>query len=105
MTDLALVPNVTTSPFEAIKRTDAEGDYWMARDLMTLAAYVKWEKFEDAIQRGIVAIDNVAHLTRETAAQHASPRREAVKNGVPGTMRNDYRLTRHGAYMTVMNCD
>jgi hypothetical protein len=50
MTAYDMIP-VPTSPFEAIRRTDESGDYWMARELMPLLEYSTWQKFEEAIQR------------------------------------------------------
>ena len=41
--------NQSKSPFDSIKRVDREGcEYWMARELMKLLGYVKWQRFEDA---------------------------------------------------------
>lgn len=94
-------PTSGDSPFDAIKHTDERGDYWLARELMPLLGYTKWERFTEAIGRAIAAITN----TGEDAGQHASLRREAVNGTVRGTTRDDYRLTRYGAYMTAMNGD
>ena len=33
-----MIPTLS-SPFEAIRRTDESGDYWMARELMPLLEY------------------------------------------------------------------
>lgn len=102
MTQVALpMASNDGSPFDAIKHTDERGDYWLARELMPLLGYAKWEKFTDVIGRAIAAITN----TGEDAGQHAYPRREAVNGTVPGTTRNDYRLTRYGAYLVAMNGD
>lgn len=89
----------TGSPLDAIKRTDERGDYWLARELMKLLGYRKWEKFEDSIQRARVSIETMGM----DPDAHASQRREAF--GRTKQVGTNYRLTRHGAYITAMNGD
>ena len=87
-----------TNPFDSIKRTDDAGiDYWSARDLMPLLGYDKWERFEETVERAMVAIAN----TGASAAHNASRLREASGK----TIRTDFHLSRFGAYMTAMNGD
>lgn len=87
------------SPFDAIRRTDSTGDYWLARDLMTPLGYTKWERFESAIDRARLAATN----SGEDADQAISRLREVVPQG--GAVRTDYRLSRYGAYLVAMNGD
>jgi hypothetical protein len=91
------------SPFDAIKRADERGDWWSARDLMPLLGYRKWERFEDAVERARITIDN----TGGDAGQAASRSREpvATSGNAPTTERINYRLTRHAAYLVAMNGD
>lgn len=95
------IPN--GSPFDAIKRTDGRGDWWSARELMPLLGYRKWERFEDAVERARITIDN----TGGDAGQAASRLREpvATSGNAPTTERINYRLTRHAAYLVAMNGD
>jgi hypothetical protein len=94
------------SPFDALRRVDNDGtEWWSARDLITPLGYTKWERFADAIERAIIAINNAHSGDGDVAGQHVSRLREAVTGSVPGTVRTDYRLTRYGAYMAVMNGD
>lgn len=86
-----------TAPFETIRREDASGEYWSARDLMPLLGYDKWERFEEAITRARAAAGNA----QQSPDQHASRRREASGR----TERINYRLTRYGAYLVAMNGD
>lgn len=88
---------VPASPFDAIRHVDDHGEHWTARELMTLLGYTKWERFEDAIERARVSIAS----SGGASDQHASRSREASGK----TERNNYRLTRYGAYMTAMNGD
>src|SRR5258708_24350367 len=47
------------SPFDAIRQVDNTGrEYWSARDLQKLLKYTRWEKFEDAIDRAMIACKN-----------------------------------------------
>lgn len=96
---LPAVNNRGRSPFDQIRRTDDTGEWWSARDLMPLLGYLRWERFEDAIERTRAALGN----SGQSADLHVSRRREAL--GLNNQMRSDYKLTRHGAYMIAMNGD
>jgi DNA-damage-inducible protein D len=85
------------SPFDQIRRTDADGEWWSARDLQPLLGYLRWEDFRNSIERAKVAITN----SGQTADLHASERPEASGS----TLRLNYKLTRYGAYMVAMNGD
>lgn len=88
-----------SSPFDRIRRTDANGEWWSARDLQPHLGYLRWERFEDSLSRATVAIRN----SGQSADLHISRRRE----NLPGATkpRADYKLTRYGAYMVAMNGD
>ena len=86
------------SPFDAIRRQDERGEHWSARELMPLLGYEKWERFEDAMRRAVVAAENTGH----DPTQAFSRRREEGTGGAP---RTDYRLTRYAAYLVAMNGD
>lgn len=88
-----------SSPFDAIRRADAAGEYWLARELMPLLGYEKWERFEDAIERARVAMANAG----DDPNRHASRGREAF--GRTNQVGVNYRLTRYGAYLVAMNGD
>lgn len=85
------------SPFDQIRREDATGEWWSARDLQPLLGYIRWEDFRNSIERAKVAITN----SGQTADLHASERPEASGH----TTRMNYKLTRYGAYMVAMNGD
>lgn len=94
-----VMKGVSPSPFDVIRRTDEHGDYWLARELMPLLGYRKWEKFEDSIERARVSIAT----TGMDPDAEASRRREAY--GRTRQVGANYRLTRHGAFITAMNGD
>ncbi|MFG2412253.1 phage antirepressor KilAC domain-containing protein [Streptomyces goshikiensis] len=85
------------SPFDQIRREDASGEYWLARDLQPLLGYLRWEDFKNSIERAKQAITN----TGQAAHLHASERSEASGS----TVRSNYKLSRYGAYMIAMNGD
>jgi DNA-damage-inducible protein D len=92
-----LTPYGATSPFDAIKRVDENGEYWSARELMPLLGYRQWRRFEDAVDRARLATKN----SGQDPDQHACRLRQASGR----TERIDYRLTRYGAYLVAMNGD
>jgi len=87
------------SAFEEIKLIDDEGiEYWLARDLMPVLGYRQWRQFNDAILRAIASCKNVGndcdkHFLRSIAKSSG------------GRPREDFRLSRYGAYLTAMNGD
>ncbi|MBN6054574.1 hypothetical protein JYK22_21710, partial [Nonomuraea sp. RK-328] len=90
---------VNGSPFDAIRRTDERGEYWLARELMTLMAYTNWRQFNESIERAKAAATAVgADVTANFEGN--------LKNaGGAGRRGADYRLTRYGAYLVAMNGD
>jgi DNA-damage-inducible protein D len=85
------------SPFDAIRRQDETGEYWLARDLQPLLGYLRWEDFRNSVERAMAAIAN----SGQTPELHASERPEASGRAT----RLNYKLTRYGAYMVAMNGD
>ena len=87
------------SPFDQIKHVRADGsEYWSARELISSIAYDKWERFAGALDRAMAScaaqganVDQAFSRTRE--------------KGTGGRPREDYELSRFGAYLTVMNGD
>jgi hypothetical protein len=50
---------VEQSAFDSIRKFDKSGnEFWMARDLMELLKYAKWQRFEDAISRAQSACES-----------------------------------------------
>ena len=80
--------------------TDVE--YWLARELMILLGYERWENFENAIRRamdsceasGISMSDHFREITK--MVQLGSGARRSVK---------DYMLTRYACYLIAQNGD
>lgn len=97
--DLTLFGSSGDSPFDAIRRTTAQGvEYWSARELMAPLGYAQWRRFEEAIDRAIAACRNAG-----TDPDQAFCRRR--QEGTGGAARVDYWLTRYAAYLVAMNGD
>ena len=83
-----------------IDETDVE--YWLARELMPLLGYERWENFEKAIARsmescqtsGIAVSDHFREVTKLITAGKGAKRN--VK---------DYMLTRYACYLIAQNGD
>lgn len=104
MSNIALVGNQdhnqSQSPFDSIKHTDEQGrEYWMARELMGLLGYPRWNEFKVAIERAIVSCE--AQQGSNEVSKHFSG--SILKSG--GRPKEDYKLSRFGAYLTAMNGD
>jgi len=55
-----------TPDFDSIKQISPYGaEYWSARDLMPLLGYDKWQRFEDAIRRAMVACEQVGQVVSD----------------------------------------
>jgi hypothetical protein len=58
MNDLSSIYARATSPFDKLRRTDADGEWWSARDLMPLLGYPRWSYFHPAVSRAILSCSN-----------------------------------------------
>ncbi|MBD2457687.1 hypothetical protein H6G80_26900 [Nostoc sp. FACHB-87] len=97
MDAITSTPTSPDSPFDRIKKIDEQGyEYWLARELMSILGYQQWRQFEDAIDRAIAACENIGQDSKKHFL-----RLPAKSSG--GRPRNDFKLSRHGCYLTAMN--
>jgi hypothetical protein len=89
------------SPFEALKHTDEDGDYWLAREMWQPAGYAQWQNFEPLVQRAITAAEAVFPGQIVFMVDHENP--TGPRGGRPS--KGDYRCTRYGAYMILSRSD
>jgi len=91
-------PSKHISPFEAIRHTDEQGeDYWLARELMAMLGYPRWNDAKPAIDRSMGDCEksgrNVAEVFR------IIPQNPGKSGGRPKT---DFHLTRYACRLIVM---
>lgn len=88
------------SPFDSIRRFDAEGhEFWLARELMKIMGYSKWDAFLSAIEKAIENMDLAGDNVKNNASDYKEP------SGKTKQERLNYRLSRYGAYMVALACD
>jgi len=92
-----------TPDFESIKQVNPYGEeYWSARSLATLLGYSQWRRFEEAIQRAMVACEQSGNIV----ANHFASAGKMVRLG-SGSEREvkDYNLSRFACYLVAQNGD
>jgi hypothetical protein len=94
-------PQSTESPFDSIRRFDADGnEYWMARELMILLGYKTWQNFHKVIE---VGIENLETAVGDTTL-HLISSNELPTAKVPVPLQN-YKLSRLACYHIALACD
>lgn len=70
----------TKSPFDSIRRFDGQGnEYWLARDLMPLLGYLKWERFVGSIDRAKIACQNSGNIVSDHFFPEAGKSLQSLK--------------------------
>ena len=86
-----------------IKRVSAVGtDYWLARDMLDILGYARWENFQEAVRRAMSACEG----TGAKVPVHFRETTKMVELG-SGSKREvaDYFLSRTACYLIAMNGD
>ncbi|MEU4224305.1 phage antirepressor KilAC domain-containing protein [Nonomuraea sp. NPDC026600] len=101
-TELQISPAMAASPFDALRQVDEEGEFWSGRDVMPHLDYEQWRRFVDSIERAMAALRNSGEIVQD----HIAASGKITKNA-RGHRRilDDFRLSRHGAFLVAMNGD
>lgn len=75
--------DTTTSPFDALKRTDGTNEWWSARELMPLMGYSTWQKFMTPLNRAMQTAGNqgVDFIGRKLGLTRVSEQLELFEGG------------------------
>ena len=95
--------DTASSPFEAIKHTDDDGDeFWSARELSKVLGYSGWQRFYGVIERAQLACEN----SGQAASDHFNATVKLIAAG-KGAQREveDVHLSRYACYLIVQNAD
>ena len=87
--------------FESIKHIDENGnEYWLARELMPILEYNKWENFHKVIKRSMIACEASNNDVNDCFPEVRKP----IVSG-KGRKSNiiDYKLSRYACYLIVQN--
>ena len=97
-----MIENINNTIFESIKHIDENGkEYWLARELMQVLNYSKWERFEGVINKAKTACKN-----SDKPVDDYFPRAgKIVKTGVSTRKIQDYKLSRYACYLIVQEAD
>lgn len=87
--------------FESIRKVNPYGEeYWLARELMPLLGYNKWERFEGVIKRAMTACEQV----HQAVKHHFPTSGKMIPLGKGGQRQvTDYNLTRFACYLIAQN--
>ena len=89
--------------FESIKRISPyDVEYWSARELAPLLGYSKWERFEVAIKRAMLACERAEQVVDDHFP--ASSKKVFLGSGAERETK-DYDLTRFACYLIAQNGD
>ena len=89
--------------FEDIKHIDENGnEYWLARELMPLLEYRKWERFSNAIDNAKFACENSGYNVEKHFPEVG---KLSKRNNGAVVKIKDYKLSRYACYLIVQNGD
>ena len=97
------IKDYTEKIFEEIKHIDENGnEYWLARELMPLLEYSKWENFHKVIRQAKIACINSG-----VDIDEQFPEVRKLSINVNGGKRRiiDYKLSRYACYLIAQNGD
>jgi len=103
MSEELSVPPAPHPNFESIKHVNDGGvEFWMARELMSVLEYAKWENFERVVAKAIIACEN----SGQKPSDHFPEVRKMIVIAKGGQVQvTDYQLSRYACYLVAQNGD
>ena len=97
------IKEYTEKLFEDIKHIDENGnEYWLARELMPLLEYSKWENFNNVIQKAVVSYKN---SNNDDSYWLPEIRKPIITGKGKEEFIKDYQLSRYICYLIVQNAN
>ena len=97
------IKEYTEKIFEDIKHIDEEGnEYWLARELMPLLEYSKWENFDNVIQKAVISYKN---SNNDDSYWLPEVRKPIITGKGKEEFIKDYKLSRYICYLIVQNAN
>jgi len=102
-TDVLVAGKAYPIDFESIRHVNPYGmEYWSARELAPLLGYTKWERFEGAVKRAMIACTQVGGVVDDHFP--ATGRTVRLGSGAERELK-DYALSRLACYLIAENGD
>ena len=97
------IKEYTETVFEDIKHIDELGnEYWLARELMPLLEYSKWENFDNVIQKAVISYKN---SNNDDSYWLPEVRKPIITGKGKEEYIIDYKLSRYICYLIVQNAN
>ena len=97
------IKEYTETIFEDIKHIDELGNvYWYARELMPLLEYIKWENFDNVIQKAVISYKN---SNNDDSYWLPEVRKPIITGKGKEEFIKDYKLSRYICYLIVQNAN
>lgn len=102
-TEIELFSDTATSPFDAIRHEDEDGEHWFARELMPHLGYAgDWRNFVDVIAKAKTACAKSGYAVQDHFGE--TTKMVAIGSGAKRSV-PDFRLTRYACYLIAQNGD
>ena len=103
MNKIKITKDKDITTFEDIKHIDENGnEYWLARELMPLLEYSKWENFHKVIKSAMITCQNSGNQVDDCFPEVRKP---IISGKGRKSFVIDYHLSRYACYIIAQNGD